>query len=422
MVLHEVEEGDEDACAAGADGMTEGDGAAALVETGPVKAEQMGAAEGLDGEGLIDLDGIHLVEVPAGATADTADGFDRAEAHEGGIAADDGAGDDAGAGGELVGGEGVVAGEQDESGAVVDAGGVAGGDAAVFAEGGFQFGEGLDGGIGSRVLVLADGGAIGSGNGDDLAGEGGAVRGGEALAAGGESVLFGTGDAELVGDALGGLAHANVEHGIAEAVEEEGVLQGDGAELFAPAGVEGVMRCAAHHLDTAGEDEIVFAQADGVGGEGDGFEGGAAGHVDGVAGGGLGQAKLPASLAGDVHAAAGLEDLAENDLFDVRAEGFGSDRAGDGVGEIGGREGFEPAAEAADGGTVRGDDVDGAHGGDCWCEGFSRLWMWRRCRDGFLIGSSLDTSLEGGVVPALAVVEDGVGLPEVLGFEAAVGL
>ena len=121
------------------------------------------------------------------------------------------------------------------------------------------------------------------------------------------------------------------------------------------------MRGPAHDLDPAGQDEVVFAQADGVGGQGDGFEGGAAGHVDGVAGGGLGQAKLPASLAGDVHAAAGLEDLAENDLLNVWTQRLRHDRAGDGVGEIGSGKRFEPAAEAADGGALGVDEVDGGH-------------------------------------------------------------
>ena len=220
MVLHVVEERDEDAGTAGADGMTEGDGAAAGVELFQVEPEQAGAAEGLHGEGFVDLDGIDLIERPARAGADAADGFDGAEAHERRIATDGGAGDDAGAGSELVGGDGFVAGEQDEGGAVVDAGGVAGGDAAVFAKGGLQGGEGLRCGVGAGVLVLADEGAVGCGDGHDLAGEAAAVRGGEALAAGGKGVLLGTGDAELIGDALCRLTHADAEHGVRETVEE----------------------------------------------------------------------------------------------------------------------------------------------------------------------------------------------------------
>ena len=373
MVFHVVEQADKDACAAGTDGMTKGDGTAAWVQPLHIKAEQAGAAEGLNGEGLVDLDGIDLFEVPAGAVANAADGSDRTESHQRGITTDSGAGDDAGARGELVLGDGFVTGKQDAGSSVVDAGGVASGDAAVFAEGGLELGEGLDGGVGARVLVLADD-SIRAGDGDDLAGESGAVRGGEALAACGKGVLLSTGDAELVGDAFSGLAHADAEHGVGEAIKEKGVLQGDGTKLLAPAGIERVMRGAAHDFDTAGEDKAAFAEADGIGAKGNRFQRRATGHVDGVGRSGFWQAEFPPGLPGDVHATAGLEDLAQNDLLDVRAEIFRDDGAGDSVREVGGGERFEAAAEAADGRAFGSDEVDGGHDGmgECWCVGFSR--------------------------------------------------
>ena len=357
VVFHVVEEGDEDAGAAGADGVAEGDGSATRVELGGVEVELFGAAEGLDGEGFVDFDGVHFVESPAGEGAEFADGTDGAEAHEGGIAADGGAGDDAGARCEAVTGDGVCAGEEGKGCAVIDAGGIASGDGAVFPEGGLQFGEGVGGGVGTRMLVF---GEVASG--DDLAGQGCAAGGDAALAEGGEGILLGAGDGVLVGDAFGGFAHADFEEGVGEAIDKHGILEGGVAELFAEAEIGGVVGGAAHGLDAAGEDEVVFAGADGVGGEGDGFEGGAAGHVDGVGGDFLRDAEAEADLAGDIHACACLEDLSEDDLLDVRAEGLRKHGVPEGVAELGGGEVFEAAAETADGGTTGVDDVNGGHG------------------------------------------------------------
>jgi hypothetical protein len=66
-----------------------------LIQLAWIKTELLGAGERLDGEGFVDLDGVHFCEFPAGFLAQTTDGMNGAETHRGRIATNGGTGDDA---------------------------------------------------------------------------------------------------------------------------------------------------------------------------------------------------------------------------------------------------------------------------------------------------------------------------------------
>jgi hypothetical protein len=71
-----------DARAGGAEGVTEGDGAAVDVGLGAVEAELLLHREVLRREGLVDLDEVHLVEVHPRALEALLDRRHGADAHE----------------------------------------------------------------------------------------------------------------------------------------------------------------------------------------------------------------------------------------------------------------------------------------------------------------------------------------------------
>jgi hypothetical protein len=68
------------------------------------------------------------------------------------------------------------------------------------------------------------------------------------------------------------------------------------------------------------------------------------------------------TVKGHVHAAAGLQDLAKDDLIELTAQGRRHGGLGDRKGEFGGAEILESAAKAANGRTTGGDEVNGIHG------------------------------------------------------------
>src|SRR5579884_3421072 len=72
-----VDEGGEDAGAAGADGMAKGDGAAVDIDAGPVPVEFFAVGEGLGGEGFVDFDEVEIVDFEAGALEEAMDGTGR---------------------------------------------------------------------------------------------------------------------------------------------------------------------------------------------------------------------------------------------------------------------------------------------------------------------------------------------------------
>ena len=167
---------------------------------------------------------------------------------------------------------GVLAGEDDRRGAIVDAGRVAGSDGAGIAHDGFEFLQGFERGVGTRVLVFGEhdrtGFAAGRFDRHDLFGEvaGGGGLAGALLRAQRKVILIGAGDLEFFGDVLAGLRHRidavlRFEHRIDEAPTERGVVDFRRARerLAGFAHHEG---CSRHRFDAASDGEIHFAAAD----------------------------------------------------------------------------------------------------------------------------------------------------------------
>ena len=121
---------------------------------GQAKVAQHG--ERLGGEGLVELDHVHLVEREAGALQHLARGRHRADAHDARLDAGGGHGDDAGLRRQALRRRRRLGGDDQRRGAVVDARGVAGGDGEVGAVDALELGQRLDGGARARMLVAVD--------------------------------------------------------------------------------------------------------------------------------------------------------------------------------------------------------------------------------------------------------------------------
>ena len=261
--------------------MADGDRAAPRVHARVVvvDAEVVEQREHLNGERLVELEQADVVDRQPGLAQRLLGARDRADAHDLGL--------DAGepeAGQlhldrevELLGG--VRAREQRHRRAVGQRRGVSGGDPSVRTERRLETGETLHGRLGTHALVL--GGETPAGfapDGDrdevglDLAG----------LVGGGDLLL--AAHAEPVGALLGELGEA-----VVEALGGDAHVQGVGAHelLGEEAGVRvGVAAhgVAAHVLDTAGDADVVGAEADRAGDRGDARHGARAHPVDRVAG------------------------------------------------------------------------------------------------------------------------------------------
>ena len=165
-----------------ADGVADGDGAAVDVDLAHVEAQLTGHGDGLGGEGLVGLDEVDIVDGHAGLGHGLTGGGHGADAHDLGIDAALAPADELGHGLEVILLHGLAGGENDGGSAVVDAGGVAGGDAldvllgiglmdagglegvddlvlnALGADGerAAQLGKTLDGGTGAGELILLE--------------------------------------------------------------------------------------------------------------------------------------------------------------------------------------------------------------------------------------------------------------------------
>lgn len=124
-------------------------------------------------------------------------------------------------------------------------------------------------------------------------------------------------DAELVRDEFGRLAHRPVLERAPQAIHDEGVAKhGVTVAQLIGAAVDEVRR-AAHALDTAADVEVAVSGANGLRGEHDGLEAGAADLVDRARPDGLGHATSNGALAGDVLAQARRDDVAHVHLVDL---------------------------------------------------------------------------------------------------------
>jgi hypothetical protein len=118
---------------------------------------------------------------------------------------------------------------------------------------------------------------------------------------------------------------------------------------------------ARHALGPAGEGEVGVAHGERLDGRGDGLGARAAKAVDVHRRSRGRHARLDSRHAAEVHVARlGVDDMAENDLADLRALDAGSLQGGlrDMGGERGGRRAGEAAAEGADGGARAVEDHD----------------------------------------------------------------
>src|SRR5438105_690732 len=93
--FHGLDEGRRDSCSAGAERMADGDGAAPDIHLLRIGFQQLDYGQCLGGEGLVDLDQVHVFKLQAGAFEGLVRGWDRTDAHDRGIDAGHGHGPDA---------------------------------------------------------------------------------------------------------------------------------------------------------------------------------------------------------------------------------------------------------------------------------------------------------------------------------------
>src|SRR5690606_20946752 len=117
-----------------ADGVTQGNGAAVDVDLFGIPAQSLADAQCLGGKGFVGLDQIQIGQLPAGLFQAAAGGRDGGIAHDGRVDPGAGVGGNAGQDGQAERCRLAGAHQQHRGGAVVEAGGVAGGDAAVLPE------------------------------------------------------------------------------------------------------------------------------------------------------------------------------------------------------------------------------------------------------------------------------------------------
>ncbi|CRP52210.1 hypothetical protein PAERUG_P5_London_26_VIM_2_01_09_02983 [Pseudomonas aeruginosa] len=369
-----MQQGHQHPAAGRADRVAKGDGAAVDVDPGGIPAQFPTHRQGLRGEGLVGLDQVQLLQAPAGLVERATGGGDRADAHDRRV--DPGAGV-AGDPRQHRQAQGLGLGrahQQYRGGAVVEAGGVAGGDAAVLPEGRLELGQGLDGGAGARLLVGIEAQRLALALRDldrrDLVAEAPALDGGDGLLlrSGGEGVLLLAGQAVLLRQVLGGDAHVVVVEGVPQAVLDHAVDQLRMAHAQAGAGAGHDVGRQAHVLLAAGDDHLGVAAADRLGAQVQGLEAGAADLVQGHGRHADRQAGLDRRLARRVLPGPGGEHLAEDDFVDLAGIETGLfEQAADYRGaQLGGGNAGQRALEAADGGTGSGDDDDVLHGWFSW--------------------------------------------------------
>src|SRR5690606_4403760 len=132
------------------------DGAAIDVDLVQIPAQFTGHRQRLGGKGLVGLDQIQLIDLPAGLAQAALGSPDRAYAHDRRLDTGTGAGGDTGEYRQTQLSRRFGTHQHDRSGAVVEAGGVARGDGAVVAERRTQLAQRLQGGTGAGLFVLVD--------------------------------------------------------------------------------------------------------------------------------------------------------------------------------------------------------------------------------------------------------------------------
>ena len=284
-----VHHGDEDARAAGSDGVADGDRSTVDVDFVGRRAKLAGDGEGLGGEGFVELKQIDAVDGPPGTVESFAGAVDGGHHDPLGIDAAGGVRNDAG---ERLQSEVTRFGrghDNDGSGGIVNARRVARGDRPIFFEGGLEGAKRFDGRVFADGLVVIEKSRrltfflCGNFDGNDFGGEAALAPGGCGFFVGEEreAILILAGDAVLLGDELGGLAHVEVVVDVPEAVVDHRVDCGGIPHTEAGARLREQVGSVGHRLHAAGDDDVRIAGLDGLRGERDGAQARAADHVDG---------------------------------------------------------------------------------------------------------------------------------------------
>ena len=134
--LHLVEQRRGELGARAAQGGAQGDGAAVDVDLVDVDAELAGAVDRLAGEGLVDLEEVHVPDGQAGLLQRGRDGLGGTDAHDLGVHTDDRVAAEGGEGGEPLGLRGLARHDEGRGRAVGHLRGVAGGGRAILGEDG----------------------------------------------------------------------------------------------------------------------------------------------------------------------------------------------------------------------------------------------------------------------------------------------
>ena len=210
---------------------------------------------------------------------------------------------------------GCLAGHQNKGRAVIDAGSIACRHGTSRTERRLQRRELRQGGVGTRVLVLRDF-AVACFDRNNFTLESPAARGGPLLAEKREFILCLTADAKQIDNAFCGFAHAKLEHRICQSIGENGVRQRAVAEFASPPHIRGIVRCPAHGFHASGQHQRSLSGGDGIGRQHHRLQPGSTGHVDRKGRRDLRHAETQPQLARHVHAARGLDHLAQNHLID----------------------------------------------------------------------------------------------------------
>ena len=318
-----MEQGHADARTGGPDGVSQGDRAAVDVQLVVHERELAAAGEDLGGEGLVQLDQVVVLDRRAVLLLQRLGRGHGTEPHDRRIEADLGVAVDARERREAERPGLRLAHEHQCGGAVGDAARVARVHGAVLAvEYGGELGQALQGGPGTRVLVLLDDGlalARLHGHRRDLGVEASPVlsRPGLLLAREGEAVLLVAGDVQLARELLRRLAHEHVGERTLEAVLVHRVDDRGVSEAISAAHAREQVGQSAHALGTPGYGDVGAAELDRLDSQGDRLQPRAAGHVHGVGGRARGHPRAHAHLARDVGTAAGLAAVPEDELPDL---------------------------------------------------------------------------------------------------------
>lgn len=143
--------------ARGTERVSESNGTTVQVGLGAVQSENLLNSQVLGSKGLVDLDKVHILEGQTGLLEGTLDGRNWADTHDGGLDGGNVPGDNLGERLQSMLFDGLLGGDDDGTSTVRDTRGVSGGDSSLLLEDGGELDEGLDGGCGASMFIVAEG-------------------------------------------------------------------------------------------------------------------------------------------------------------------------------------------------------------------------------------------------------------------------